>query len=62
MQNKDKIELILQSQMPSSDIARAVGVSRQYISQLRKGRVQIERISFGLSEKLVALYDKEARG
>lgn len=60
MQNKDKVELVLQSDLSSSYIAREIGVTRQYVSQLRKSKEKIDRISFGLSEKLIALYDKGA--
>lgn len=59
MQNKEKITALLQSSISASDIARATGISRQYVSQLRNGRVNLDRISLGLAEKLIRFYDKK---
>ena len=56
MQTRQKIQAVLDSSLTSSEIARAAAVSRQYVSQLRKGETSIDKISLGVAQRLQALY------
>ncbi|MCW0953016.1 XRE family transcriptional regulator [Weissella ceti] len=59
MDMRSKIQWVLDSDMSAYYIMKETGVSDSKISRLRNGKNTIDKMSFGMAEKLAELCDKE---
>ncbi|WP_062048254.1 helix-turn-helix transcriptional regulator [Bacillus sp. JCM 19034] len=55
---KEKIRILIDSDIKSYIISKETGIQQSTISRLRKGKIQIGRLTLDTALKLVGFYDQ----